>query len=62
MFQTGRSILKTYQSAIEVDDAVNVKILSKTPCRIALVYAQGKQTAGVADITWQGFVNETLGE
>ena len=46
--------------AIEDDDAVNVKILSKTPCRIALLNSSGKQVAGTADITWQGFVNETL--
>ena len=46
--------------AIEDDDAVNMKILSKTPCRIALLNASGKQVAGTADITWQGFVNEIL--
>ena len=49
--------------SIQSGDVVRYpKILSRTPCRIALVNAQGKQTAGVADITWQGFVNETLGE
>ena len=46
--------------AIEDDDAVNVKVLSKTPCRIALLNASGKQVAGTVDITWQGFINETL--
>lgn len=36
------------------------KILSRTPCKIALVDAAGKQVSGVVDITWQGFVNETI--
>ena len=36
------------------------KILSRTPCKIALVDSNGKQIAGVVDITWQGFVNETI--
>lgn len=36
------------------------KILSRTPCRIALLNEDGNQTAGVVDITWQGFVNETV--
>lgn len=49
--------------AIQSGDVVRYpKVLSRTPCRIALVNAQGQQTAGVADITWQGFINETLGE
>lgn len=38
------------------------KVLSRTPCRIALVDSKGNQVAGVVDITWQGFVNETIGE
>lgn len=36
------------------------KILSRTPCRIALLNEDGNQVAGVVDITWQGFVNETV--
>lgn len=36
------------------------KILSRTPCHIALLNEDGNQTAGVVDITWQGFVNETV--
>ena len=36
------------------------KILSRTPCRIALLNEDGNQVAGIADITWQGFVNETV--
>lgn len=36
------------------------KILSRTPCRIALLNEGGNQVAGTADITWQGFVNETV--
>lgn len=36
------------------------KILSRNPCRIALVDEDGNQIAGTVDITWQGFVNETL--
>lgn len=36
------------------------KILSRTPCRIALLNEEGNQVAGVVDITWQGFVNETV--
>ena len=36
------------------------KILSRTPCRIALLNEDGNQVAGTADITWQGFVNETV--
>lgn len=36
------------------------KILSRTPCRIALLNEDGNQVAGSVDITWQGFVNETV--
>ena len=36
------------------------KILSRTPCRIALLNEDGNQVTGVVDITWQGFVNETI--
>ncbi len=36
------------------------KILSRKPCKIALVNEAGNQIAGTVDITWQGFVNETL--
>lgn len=36
------------------------KILSRTPCKIALLDADGNQIAGTVDITWQGFVNETI--
>ena len=36
------------------------KILSRKPCKIALVDESGNQIAGTVDITWQGFVNETL--
>lgn len=46
--------------AIQDDDAVNVKVISKTPCVIALLDRSGKQVAGTVDITWQGFVNEFL--
>lgn len=46
--------------AIQDDDAVNVKVISKTPCVIALLDRSGKQVAGTVDITWQGFVNELL--
>lgn len=46
--------------AIQDDDAVNVKVISKTPCAIALLDRNGKQVAGTVDITWQGFVNELL--
>lgn len=47
--------------AIQDDDAVNVKVLSKTPCKIALLDSSGKQVEGTVDITWQGFVNEVKG-
>lgn len=46
--------------AVQDDDAVTVKVLSKTPCVIALLDSTGKQVAGTVDITWQGFVNELL--
>lgn len=46
--------------AIQDDDAVTVKVLSKTPCVIALLDSSGTQVAGTVDITWQGFVNELL--
>lgn len=46
--------------AIQDDDAVSVKVISKTPCIIALLDRNGKQVAGTVDITWQGFVNELL--
>lgn len=36
------------------------KIISRTPCKIALLDANGNQVAGTVDITWQGFVNETI--
>ena len=46
--------------AIQDDDAVSVKVISKTPCVIALLDSNGRQVAGTVDITWQGFVNELL--
>lgn len=46
--------------SVQDDDAVTVKVLSKTPCVIALLDSTGKQVAGTVDITWQGFVNELL--
>ena len=46
--------------AVQDDDAVTVKVLSKTPCVIALLDSSGTQVAGTVDITWQGFVNELL--
>ncbi len=36
------------------------KILSRKPCKIALLDEDGNQIAGTVDVTWQGFVNETL--
>lgn len=36
------------------------KIISRTPCKIALLDANGNPVAGTVDITWQGFVNETI--
>lgn len=36
------------------------KILSRKPCKIALLDENGNQVAGTVDITWQGFVNETV--
>ncbi len=36
------------------------KILSRKPCKIALLDEDGNQVAGTVDITWQGFVNETI--
>ena len=46
--------------AIQDDDAVSVKVISKTPCVIAMLDSNGRQVAGTVDITWQGFVNELL--
>lgn len=46
--------------AIQDDDAVSVKVISKTPCVIALLDSNGRQVDGTVDITWQGFVNELL--
>lgn len=40
--------------------AVSVKMLSRTPCKVALINSAGTQVAGTVDITWQGFVNEVL--
>lgn len=46
--------------AVQGSTAVTLKVLSKTPCRVALLDASGKQVAGSIDVTWQGFVNETV--
>lgn len=47
--------------AVQGSTAVTLKILSKTPCKVALLDASGKQVVGIVDVTWQGFVNETTG-
>lgn len=55
-----------YTTAVHIDSVQSgtvqrfPKILSRTPCRIALLDASGNQVAGTVDITWQGFVNETM--
>lgn len=55
-----------YTTAVHIDSVQSgtvqrfPKILSRTPCRIALLDASGKQVDGVVDITWQGFINETM--
>lgn len=36
------------------------KIISRTPCRIALVDEHGVQVEGTVDITWQGFTKEII--
>lgn len=55
-----------YTTAVHIDSVQSgtaqqyPKILSRTPCRIALLDSSGNQVAGTVDITWQGFVNETM--
>lgn len=46
--------------AVQGSTAVTLKVLRKTPCRVALLDASDKQVAGSIDVTWQGFVNETV--
>lgn len=47
--------------AVQAGDVVRYpKILSRSPCVIALLDSNGRQVAGTVDITWQGFVNELL--
>ena len=55
-----------YTTAVHIDSVQSgsvqryPKILSRTPCRIALLDSSGNQIAGTVDVTWQGFVNETI--
>lgn len=47
--------------AVQAGDVVRYpKILSRSPCIIALLDSNGHQTEGTVDVTWQGFVNELL--
>lgn len=47
--------------AVQAGDVVRYpKILSRSPCIIALLDSNGRQVAGTVDVTWQGFVNELL--
>ena len=41
--------------AIQSSTAVNLKIVSRTPCRIQLIDANGKAVDGIADVSWQGY-------
>ena len=46
--------------AIQNSTAVMVKYISKTPCIIQLVNANGTAVSGTADITWVGYQKEML--
>lgn len=39
--------------------AVGLKILSRTPCVIQLIDVEGNAVSGVADISWQGYEDDT---
>ena len=39
--------------------AVGIKILSRTPCVIQLIDVKGNAVSGVADISWQGYEDDT---
>lgn len=39
--------------------AVGLKILSRTPCVIQLIDLNGNAVAGVADVSWQGYEDDT---
>lgn len=39
--------------------AVGLKILSRTPCVIQLIDVKGNAVSGVADISWQGYEDDT---
>ena len=66
---TGTSLpIKTphyYTTAVRLDavqngNAVMVRYLSRTPCRIQLLDKDGNPTTGEVDVTWQGFRKEIL--
>lgn len=44
--------------AIQSSAAVTMKIISRTPCVIQLIDPNGDPVNGVADISWQGYVEE----
>ena len=44
--------------AIQSSAAVAMKIVSRTPCVIQLIDSNGDPVNGVADISWQGYVEE----
>lgn len=39
--------------------AVGIKVLSRTPCVIQLIDVKGNAVSGVADISWQGYEDDT---
>ncbi len=54
-----------YTTAVRIDaiqnsTAVMVKYISRTPCVIQLVDANGVVVSGTADITWQGYQKEMI--
>ena len=66
---TGKQLdIKTpnyYTTAVRIDaiqnsTAVMVKYISRTPCVIQLIDANGTAVSGQADITWQGYQKEML--
>ena len=54
-----------YTTAVRIDaiqnsTAVMVRYISRTPCVIQLVNANGTAVSGTADITWQGYQKEMI--
>ena len=51
----GYKTVAVHLDAIQSGNAVNMKILSKKPCTIQLINADGVPVDGIADISWQGY-------